>query len=59
MVKQRTLLVFIKKENNLNIDTEYFGEGLIKRVILYSLNQTIKYKSALKLDVYIETSGSD
>jgi lipopolysaccharide transport system ATP-binding protein len=44
-----------QKENNLNIDTEYFGEGLIKRVILYSLNQTIKYKSALKLDVYIET----
>jgi lipopolysaccharide transport system ATP-binding protein len=53
--KTEDALDIYQKENNLNIDTEYFGEGLIKHVILYSLNQKIKYKDALKLDVYIET----
>jgi lipopolysaccharide transport system ATP-binding protein len=53
--KTEDALDIYQKENNLNVDTEYFGEGLIKHVILYSLNQKIKYKDALKLDVYIET----
>jgi lipopolysaccharide transport system ATP-binding protein len=44
--------------NSLDVETEYFGENIIKRVFLHVLNNSIKYKSTFRLDVFIESESN-
>jgi lipopolysaccharide transport system ATP-binding protein len=44
-----------QEENSSNINSEYFGNSIIKKAILSAPNNLIKYKSALKLDVFFDS----
>lgn len=48
-------LEIYQEEYNSNINTEYFGDSIIKKAVLSAPNNIIKYKSELKLDVFFES----
>ncbi|WP_144892999.1 ABC transporter ATP-binding protein [Flavobacterium tiangeerense] len=43
--------------NSIEIETEYIGDNIIKRALLHTSNNSIKYKSDFKLDVFFESKN--
>ena len=48
-------LELYQEENNSDINSEYFGDSIIKKAILSAPNNKVKFKSILKLDVFFES----